>query len=153
MRVIGIDPGISGALVVLEDGVPVEWLRTPIWWQGKHNRVDPYALGDWLKAVTWNTALDGAVIEQVGAMPNQGVTSMFSFGHATGTIYGALGALSIPVRRVTPQAWKKAAGIAVGANKDAARSKATEIWPKWYALRKKGEGQAFADAALIAKFG
>lgn len=153
MRVLGIDPGLSGALVLLEDGIPIEWIRTPTWVQGKHNRVDPYVLNSWIRTVNHGNAIKEAVVELVGAMPGQGVTSMFSFGHATGTIYGALGAFLIPIRTVTPQTWKKAAGIASGANKDAARSRASAIWPAWEALRKKGEGQAFADAALIAKFG
>jgi len=64
---------------------------------------------------------------------------------------GVLGAMCIPHTMVTPQAWKKAAGL-IGTDKDAARARAIQLWPKWRELDKKGKGQALADAALIAKF-
>lgn len=77
---------------------------------------------------------------------------MFTFGHAAGAIAGVLAALRIPATYITPQRWKKAAGL-IGKDKDAARSRAIQLWPRWAALGKKGEGQALADAALIARFG
>ena len=82
-------------------------------------------------------------------MPGQGVSSMFAFGRAAGAVDGVLGALGVPVTYLTPQAWKRAAGL-IGKDKDAARGRAVQIWPAWRALDKKGEGQALADAALIA---
>jgi crossover junction endodeoxyribonuclease RuvC len=85
-------------------------------------------------------------------MPGQGVASMFSFGHSAGVIQGVLGAFEIPVVMVTPQSWKKRAGI-IGQDKDASRSKAIQMWPKWRELDKKGVGQAYADAAFIALYG
>lgn len=85
-------------------------------------------------------------------MPGQGVTSMFTFGHAAGVVEGVVVGQMIPVTKVTPQAWKKRAGL-VGKDKDAARSRAIQLWPRWDSLGKKGEGQALADAALIARFG
>ncbi len=148
MRTLGVDPGISGAIVLLEDGLPIEWLRMPTYMVGKNNRVNAAALANMLS----HQYIDKAYVEQVGAMPGQGVTSMFTFGHAVGTVMGVLGALAIPVANVTPQSWKKRAGI-INKDKDESRSKAIQLWPKWRALDKKGEGQAFADAALIAKFG
>jgi crossover junction endodeoxyribonuclease RuvC len=77
---------------------------------------------------------------------------MFNFGHSCGTVMGVLGALDIPHTMVTPQKWKKAAGL-IGTDKDAARSRAIQLWPTWTELGSKGKGQALADAALIAKFG
>jgi crossover junction endodeoxyribonuclease RuvC len=85
-------------------------------------------------------------------MPGQGVTSMFNFGHSCGTVMGVLGAMGLPHTLVTPQAWKKQAGL-IGTDKDAARSRAIQLWPKWRELDKKGKGQALADAALIAAYG
>lgn len=148
MNILGIDPGLSGAFVVLEDGKPIEWGVMPIVLEGSSKRVNSTALA----AIWRNTKIDVAFLENVGAMPGQGVTSMFTFGHATGTVRGVLGALEIPVRLVTPQAWKKHVGL-LNKDKDAARSLAIQMWPEWRVLDKKGEGQALADAALIARYG
>ena len=148
MRILGVDPGLSGAYVLLENRVPIEWGVMPTMMEGKSNRINASAL-----ASQWrNARIDLAFLEQVGAMPGQGVTSMFTFGHATGTVRGVLGALEIPTRLVTPQAWKKHVGL-LNKDKDAARSLAIQLWPDWRVLDKKGEGQALADAALIARYG
>ena len=85
-------------------------------------------------------------------MPKQGVTSSFNFGHSAGVIAGVLASLEIPTLMVTPQRWKKRA-VLIGTNKDAARSKAIQKWPKWRELDKIGAGQAYADAAFIAIYG
>ena len=85
-------------------------------------------------------------------MPGQGVASMFSFGHSAGVVQGVLGAYRMPVKMVTPQSWKKRAGL-IGKDKEAARTLAIQMWPEWRDLDKKGAGQAFADAAFIALFG
>lgn len=149
--VIGIDPGVSGAIVVLQSATcpfPVDWLRMPTVKQGKSSRVDAAAVARFLE----DFDCGHAYIEQVGAMPGQGVTSMFTFGHAAGVVEGVVVGQMIPVTKVTPQGWKKRAGL-IGKDKDAARSRAIQLWPRWNALGKKGEGQALADAALIAKFG
>ena len=146
--VIGIDPGIGGAIVVLQDGDPVEWTRMPTVQEGKAKRVDCAEVAKFLQYFDEGVAY----IERVHAMPGQGVSSMFSFGHAVGSIMGVVATLGIPMTTVTPQAWKRSAGL-IGADKDAARSRARQIWPMWDALGKKGEGQALADAALIARFG
>lgn len=148
MRIIGIDPGISGAIVLLEANEPIEWAAMPAMTVGKANRVNASALADFLAACK----PDHVYVEQVGAMPGQGVSSMFNFGHSCGTVMGVLGAVGIPHTMVTPQFWKKAAGL-IGTDKDAARARAIQLWPKWRELDKKGAGQALADAALIARYG
>ena len=145
---LGIDPGINGAVVILCDDQPIEWMRMPTITIGKSKRVDAAGLREFLR----NYAIDHAFVELVHAMPGQGVTSMFSFGHACGAVEGRLSALHIPVTLVTPQAWKKRAGL-IGSDKDAARSRARQLWPRWSELGSKGAGQAYADAALIALFG
>ena len=146
--ILGIDPGLSGAIVLLDENQPVEWMRMPTLTVGKSKRVDAADLRDHLRHHT----IDHAYVELVHAMPGNGSASMFSFGHACGAVEGLLAALHIPMTYVRPQAWKKAAGL-IGADKDAARSRAIQLWPAWSALGKKGEGQALADAALIATFG
>ena len=148
MRTVGIDPGASGAIVLLENGTPIEWMEMPTMRVGTATRVNAAALADFMGA----SLCDHVFVEQVGAMPGQGVSSMFNFGHSTGTVMGVLGAMGIPCTLVTPQAWKKSQGL-IGTDKDAARARAIQLWPKWKELSKKGKGQALADAALIAKHG
>jgi crossover junction endodeoxyribonuclease RuvC len=144
---IGLDPGISGAIVFLEDGKPIEWYRMPVMKIGTHQRTNASALAAMLRKSNTH-----AYVEQVGAMPGQGTASMFSFGHSCGVIAGVLGSLEIPVTMVTPQSWKKRAGL-TGTEKDASRSLAIQRWPEWRELDKKGAGQAYADAAFIALYG
>jgi crossover junction endodeoxyribonuclease RuvC len=145
---IGIDPGASGALVMLQDDTPIEWMLMPVYKVGSATRVNAAEMA------TFFTESHAAhvYVEQVGAMPGQGVSSMFNFGHSCGTIMGVLGALNLPHTMVTPQKWKKAAGL-IGTDKDAARARAIQLWPYWKELGSKGKGQAFADAALIARYG
>ena len=151
MNYIGVDPGCSGAIVVLRDGKPKMWLLMPTLTVGSSSQVNGAALASALRPYAGN--LDShAFIEKVGAMPGQGVTSMFTFGHAAGTAVGVIAGLEIPHTFITPQAWKKKAGL-MGENKDAARTRAIQLWPWWRELDFKGKGQAFADAALIAFYG
>lgn len=150
-HLIGVDPGCSGAIVILQSGtslVPIEWMRMPTLKVGKSSRVDAASVARLLSEY----AIAHAYIERVHAMPGQGVSSTYTFGHAAGVVEGVIAALRIPITLVSPQAWKKHAGL-IGADKDAARSRAIQLWPSWDALGKKGEGQALADAALIARFG
>lgn len=149
--VIGIDPGCSGALVVLQSAaqpLPVEWIRMPTLKVGQSTRVDAAAVARFLQEFDTGHVF----IEQVHAMPKQGVSSVYTFGHAAGVVEGVVAALMLPLTLVTPQTWKKRAGL-IGSEKDAARSRAIQLWPRWADLAKKGAGQAFADAALIARYG
>jgi crossover junction endodeoxyribonuclease RuvC len=149
---IGIDPGLSGAIVVLENDLPTEWYRMPTMKTGSANRVNASALASIIRRTIFDDEETRAYVELVSSMPGQGVASMFSFGHSAGVIQGVLGAYRMPVRMVTPQSWKKRAGL-IGKDKEAARTLAIQMWPNWRDLDKKGAGQAFADAAFIALFG
>ena len=146
---IGIDPGCSGAVVILKNGRPTTWFRMPTMQIGKQTRVNASALAFMMPPEGEYVC---AYVEQVSAMPGQGVSSMFSFGHACGVVQGVLGALQIPVTMVTPQSWKKRAGL-INSVKDASRTKAIQTWPEWRDLDKIGAGQAYADAAFIALYG
>jgi crossover junction endodeoxyribonuclease RuvC len=147
---IGIDPGCSGALVVLApDGTYMAGVLMPTFKTGKSSRVNGAALGAFLRDYRIGAH---AYLESVHAMPKQGVTSVFTFGHAAGVVEGLLQGIGIPYTLVQPTAWKRRAGL-IGQDKDAARSRAIQLWPRWRDLDLKGKGQAFADAALIAKFG
>jgi crossover junction endodeoxyribonuclease RuvC len=151
---IGIDPGAKGAIVVMDRSFAlIEWALMPMLKEGEANRVNAAALA----AILREFDAGHAYVEKVGALTKpglqkQGVSSMFSFGHAAGTVSGVLGALDIQKTLVPPPTWKKAAGL-IGTDKDAARSRAIQLWPKWRDLDAKIKGQAFADAALIARFG
>lgn len=157
MIIIGVDPGCSGAIVMLEDGRYVAHLEMPTYKVGTKSRVNGAAIAGWImeqyKAFPWcHTGMMHAFIEQVGAMPKQGTASMFTFGHAVGTVEGVLAGAGIATTRITPQAWKKSAGL-VGSDKDAARSRAIMLYPELRALDAIGKGQALADALLIARHG
>lgn len=114
--------------------------------------MNAYALASIIRTAIYVDIETIVYVEQVGSMPGQGVASMFSFGHAAGVIQGVLGAFRMRVKMVTPQAWKKKAGL-LGKNKDASRTLAIQTWPDWRELDKKGAGQAYADAAFIAFYG
>ena len=148
--IIGIDPGCSGALVAIDEvGDVAGHICMPTVKVGTKSRVNGAHVASFLREHA-----DGAhaYLEQVGAMPGQGVSSMFTFGHAAGVVEGILQGLGIPYTLVTPQAWKKRAGL-IGQDKDAARSRAIQLYPNLRVLDLKGKGQAVADAILIAKYG
>ena len=119
---------------------------------GAANRVNAAALAAIIRRTIFDDEETRAYVELVSSMPGQGVASMFSFGHSAGVIQGVLGAYRMPVKMVTPQAWKKRAGL-IGKDKEASRTLAIQMWPEWRDLDKKGVGQAFADAAFIALYG
>ena len=148
-RILGVDPGCSGGLVILLGGKPIEWMRMPTMKVGKTSVVNVPQV---VREMLGSSGIKHAYIEQVHSMTKQGVTSTATFMRSVGAIEGAVQALGIPMTHVTPQTWKKRAGL-IGKDKDAARSRAIQLWPEWGALGKKGEGQALADAALIALHG
>lgn len=147
--ILAIDPGVKGSLVVLDgDGEYVDHLLTPVIKTGKSSRVNGAAAA----AFVAKHEPTKAYIERVHAMPGQGVTSMFSFGHAAGVVEGVVSALTIPYEVITPQEWKKHFGL-TGKDKDAARSKAAQLYPGVRDLDLKGKGQAIADALFIGLYG
>lgn len=159
MLIIGVDPGTTGAIVILKsNGEYVAHLNMPTVLVGKKStRVNAAAvkgfLDDTINSLPFHhTSLCHAYVEQVGAMPDQGVTSMFTFGHAVGTVIGVIVGYGIPMTLITPQAWKKSAGL-IGSVKDAARSRAVQLYPDLRILDQKIKGQAVADALLIARHG
>jgi len=101
--ILGIDPGKSGGVsMVTDDGELVDGIRMPILKHGKRDVVDTSKMSEW----TSGFSLDCIVIEQVGAMPAQGVTSMFNFGRHTGAVEGWAVDYQCPVHWVTPRKWK-----------------------------------------------
>lgn len=147
---IGIDPGLTGALALMlgDELMEVQDMPTMIRSQ-KHLQVNAAELAKILNS--WRQVENVvACLELVQAMPGQGVTSMFGFGVSFGIVQGVLGALQIPIMLVTPQSWKKRAGL-IGKDKDAARTLAQQLYPAAPLGRKLDIGRA--DAILIARFG
>lgn len=151
MIIIGIDPGCTGAIVALNaDGSLNDHIPMPVFKLGKKTRVNGTAIAAFLR--NYAGLKIKAVLEQVGAMPGNGSSSMFSFGHAAGVVEGVLHGMEIPYQMVSPQAWKKSAGL-IGSDKDAARTRCIHMYPGLRVLDLKGKGQALADSILIARFG
>lgn len=152
MIVLGIDPGLSGALAfydtVSEVLVVMDMPTVEVTRNGKSKReVSPALVADMVAG----KGVEKAFMERVSAMPGQGVSSMFSFGRSSGVVEGVLAAYEIPTTLVTPQAWMKAMGVRAG--KDGSRERAMQLFPQYSMTfsRKKDDGRS--DAALIAKFG
>jgi crossover junction endodeoxyribonuclease RuvC len=112
-------------------------------------RVSAEMLASELRLYNVHTTI--AVVEQVGAMPGQGVTSMFAFGQSFGMVLGVLAGLAIPTTTVSPATWKKA--LKLNAGKDGARAKAAQLWPSHASEFKRVKDDGRAEAALIAYWG
>jgi len=145
-RTLGIDPGAGGALALLEGDRLLHAADMPTMMLKGRARVMPGGVVDLI--VDWKP--DQIALEDVAAMPGQGVTSMFSFGRSVGILEGVIAALGYPLVMVRPATWKRAAGVP--ADKDAARLMATRLWPDQAALftRKRDDGRA--EAALLARW-
>ena len=152
--IIGIDPGQTGARASLNKyGQVVELADMPTMARihGKGQQVDAAQLASILMSMKdGNTAK--VYLEQVSAMPSQGITSSFHFGESVGIVLGVCGALGLPVRMVRPQYWKKKAGL-IGKDKDAARTLAIQSHPDFADMLYLHKHIGRADAILIAEFG
>jgi crossover junction endodeoxyribonuclease RuvC len=149
---LGVDPGQSGAIAAIADGEPAGFIDMPVLTRKAGGQiVDGARLAAELRALIQRHpgAHITAAVEQVSAMPGQGVSSMFRFGQADGIVRGVLGALGIGLVEVQPVTWKKRMRL-IGADKDAARTQAIQRFPSLAAplARKKDIGRA--DALLIA---
>ena len=154
--ILGVDVGASGCLVFMNQfGDYIDHLHMPVIKVGTKTRVNGAAVAQWLEQKRLEAGLNRithAYIEQVGAMPKQGGSSMFSFGHSAGLVEGVIAGAGIPITLVTPQAWKKHHKL-IGSEKDAARSRAVQLYPTIKDLSLKGKGQALGDAILIGRYG
>lgn len=147
-RIVGIDPGLSGCCVVIEDGRYLAHIAMPVG-GGTKKKVLGAELARWLAEIRPRLV----VIEQVASRPGQGVVSMFSFGHACGVVDGVVSALQMSKQNVTPQVWKGRLGLS-GKDKDDARLWAMQRFPEAHEqLKTKARGQALADALGIALWG
>ncbi len=151
---LGIDPGLKGALVLYRPGTDLIVFDVPTISRkvGKSIKpqIDAYQIGNWLDL--YRQIIKRAIIEQVGSMPEQGITSAFNFGFTTGCLHGLLAGNKIPMATVLPQVWKRAYGL-IGQDKDASRQAASRLAPQYahHWPLKKHDGRA--EAFLMALFG
>ena len=131
MKIIGIDPGLSGAIAVLKNNNVLKIFDIPVMSEGKKNKrqLNSALLVSLLKENIDENEEVAIVVEQVNAMPGQGVTSMFNFGQTFGAIKGICAALQFPIFFVRPSKWKKHFEL-INSSKDASRTKAIEMYPK-----------------------
>ena len=153
MKIIGIDPGLSGAIAILEDNKVLSIFDMPVMAEGKKNKrqLNSAQLVDIIKE---NIKINGdiaVVVEQVNAMPGQGVTSMFNFGQTFGAIKGVCAALKLPIFFVRPSKWKKHFDL-LNSSKDSSRTKVIEMYPSLSNQLTKKKDVNKSDAILIARF-
>ena len=154
MLIIGIDPGISGSICFFEDGKITEVIEMPVMTEGKKNKKQvngAQIYNEFLKRINNKDDEIRVVIEQVSAMPGQGVTSMFNFGQSYGILKGICSAMQLPMFFVRPAKWKKYFNL-INSQKDASRTRAIEIFPYFSTHLSKKKDSNKADAILIASF-
>ena len=153
MRIIGIDPGLSGGIAILDDLKIYDIFDMPIMSEGKKNKnqLNSAQLVNIIRENTNPKEDIAVVVEQVNAMPGQGVTSMFNFGQTFGAIKGICAALKLPIFFVRPSKWKKHFEL-INSSKDASRTKAIEMYPNLSNQLAKKKDVNKSDAILIARF-
>ena len=154
MFIIGIDPGISGAICFFNNGVILDVIEMPTMNEGKKNKrqVNGAQIYNEISKIMKTHNEDvRVVVEQVSAMPGQGVTSMFNFGQSFGIIKGICSAMQLPLYFVRPAKWKKYFNL-INSEKDASRTRAIEIFPYFSSKLSKKKDSNKADAILIASF-
>ena len=155
MLIIGIDPGISGSICFFEDGKILDVIEMPTMIEGKKNKKQVNGSQIYNEITKRIKLMDKkdirVIIEQVSAMPGQGVTSMFNFGQAYGILKGICSAMQLPMYFVRPAKWKKYFNL-INSEKDASRTKAIEIFPYFSSNLSKKKDSNKADAILIANF-
>jgi crossover junction endodeoxyribonuclease RuvC len=142
MIYIGIDPGKKGGVATIsDDGVKVYQ------WDDQRFIEDMRQHANWLDKCV-------AAVEKVGAMPGQGVTSMFSFGQSYGFILGVLTAFGIPYQLVSPATWKREFGL-LKSQKQGSVDVCKRLFPGVNMLpteRCRKESDGMAESLLIAEY-
>ena len=155
MLIIGIDPGISGSICFFQDGKIVDVVEMPTMTEGKKNKKQVNGsqivneISEKIKELDKREIK--VVIEQVSAMPGQGVTSMFNFGQSFGILKGICSSMQLPMYFVRPAKWKKYFNL-INSEKDASRTRAIEIFPYFSNQLSRKKDSNKADAILIANF-
>ena len=155
MFIIGIDPGISGAICFFKNGKVLVVIDMPNMAEGKKNKKQVNGsqifneINDRILNIPNNEI--AVVIEHVSAMPGQGVTSMFNFGQSFGVIKGICAAMRLPLHFVRPVKWKKYFNL-LNSEKQASRTRVIELFPEISNKLSKKKDINKADAVLIASY-
>lgn len=151
-HVLGIDPGLSGALCLLRlSDKQISLFDMPV----TDGRVDPAKLAGIVEMCKMQGSI-AAAVENVSSMPRQ--AGAFNFGRSAGVVHGVLGAMGVPMELVSPNVWKGAVGLRklVGEtqdqNKTRARELASKLWPANAAEFKRIRDDGRAEACLISFF-
>lgn len=149
---IGIDPGLSGAIARLdsdtsdlrvEDVPTFELLRN-----GKKKReIDFHSLARMMDEMAREKGTR-IIIEGVGAMPGQGVSSVFAFGKSFGVLIGVAASTFCPIDFVSPAKWKRDMGVT--ASKDGSRARASMLFPRHSERWARAKDDGRAESVLIA---
>ncbi len=153
MKIVGIDPGLSGAIAIMENNKVLSIFDMPIMAEGKKNKKQLNS-AQLVKIIKENIKMEdevAVVVEQVNAMPGQGVTSMFNFGQTFGAIKGVCAALNLPIFFVRPSKWKKHFEL-INSSKDSSRTKVIEMYPSLSDQMARKKDVNKSDAILIARF-
>ena len=155
MLIISIDPGITGSICFFKNNKIIEVIEMPTMTEGKKNKKQVNGAQIFNEISNRISDFDRenirVVIEQVSAMPGQGVTSMFNFGQSFGILKGICSAMQLPMYFVRPAKWKKYFGL-INSEKGASRTKAIEMFPYFSSNLSKKKDINKADAILIASF-
>ena len=155
MLIISIDPGITGSICFFKNNKIIEVIEMPTMTEGKKNKKQVNGAQIFNEISNRIRDFDRenirVVIEQVSAMPGQGVTSMFNFGQSFGILKGICSAMQLPMYFVRPAKWKKYFGL-INSEKGASRTKAIEMFPYFSSNLSKKKDINKADAILIASF-
>ena len=155
MLIIGIYPGISGSICFFDDGKIIDVVEMPTMTEGKKNKrqVNGSQIYNEIskRIIKYEKQNVRVIIEQVSAMPGQGVTSMFNFGQSYGILKGICSAMQLPMYFVRPAKWKKYFSL-INSEKDASRTRAIEMFPYFSSQLSKKKDSNKADAMLIASF-
>ena len=153
MKILGIDPGLSGAIAILDNKKVLCIFDMPVMADGKKNKrqLNSAQLVNIIRENTIDNEEIAVVVEQVNAMPGQGVTSMFNFGQTFGAIKGVCAALGLPIFFVRPSKWKKYFEL-INSSKDSSRTKVIEMYPSLSSQLSKKKDVNKSDAILIARY-
>ena len=153
MKIIGIDPGLSGGIAILNNKKVLNIFDMPVMAEGKKNKrqLNSAQLVALIKENIQSDEEVAVIVEQVNAMPGQGVTSMFNFGQTFGAIKGVCAALELPIFFVRPSKWKKHFDL-INSSKDSSRTKVIEMYPTLSHHLSKKKDVNKSDASLIARF-
>lgn len=152
--IIGIDPGLSGAVCLIDGQTALRVHSMPTAWEGKKRHVDGFFLARLFQNFDriCGDQRPTVFLEKVSAMPQQGVTSVFNFGRSYGAAEALVASMGWKLIRVPPSQWKRRAGL-LKSTKRASIDRAIELFPEVRGRLRRQKDDGRAEALLIAYFG